>query len=95
MRRGGITVWFEEDFLRQHWRGQSTGKRGAPLIYSDAAIQVLPMQRFKRPVLGFMTREEILAVIGQPGDTWTSQRDHLLLAMLYNTGTRVSEIIGV
>ncbi len=43
MRRDDITVWFEEDFLRQHWRGQRTGKRGAPLIYSDAAIQVLLM----------------------------------------------------
>jgi site-specific recombinase XerD len=36
----------------------------------------------------------MLAVIGEPGDTWTSQRDHLLLVMLYNTGARVSEIIG-
>jgi hypothetical protein len=43
VRRGDITVWFKEDFLRQHWRGQSTGKRGAPLIYSDAATQVLLM----------------------------------------------------
>ncbi len=53
------------------------------------------MKRFERPMLGFLSREEMLAVIGQPGDTWTSQRDHLLLAMLYNTGARVSEIIGV
>ncbi|EGV15827.1 hypothetical protein ThimaDRAFT_4889, partial [Thiocapsa marina 5811] len=30
-----------------------------------------------------------------PGATWTSQRDHLLLTMLYNTGARVSEIIAV
>ena len=37
----------------------------------------------------------MLEVMGQPGDTCTSQRDHLLLAMLYNTGARVSEIIGV
>jgi len=55
----------------------------------------VPMKRFERPMLGFMTREEMLAVIGEPGDTWTSQRDHLLLTMLYNTGARVSEIIGV
>ena len=53
------------------------------------------MKRFERPMIGFLTREEMLAVIGQPGDTWTSQRDHLLLSMLYNTGARVSEIIGV
>ena len=53
------------------------------------------MKRFERPILGFLSREEMLAVLGQPGDTWTSQRDHLLLAMLYNTGARVSEIIGV
>jgi site-specific recombinase XerD len=55
----------------------------------------VPMKRFERPILGFLSREEMLAVLGQPGDTWTSQRDHLLLAMLYNTGARVSEIIGV
>jgi site-specific recombinase XerD len=55
----------------------------------------VPMKRFECPILGYLSREEMLAVLGQPGDTWTSQRDHLLLAMLYNTGARVSEIIGV
>jgi site-specific recombinase XerD len=37
----------------------------------------------------------MLAVIGKPGASWTSQRDHLLLHMLYNTGARVSEIVAV
>lgn len=60
----------------------------------EQALSV-PMKRFERPMLGYMSREEMLAVIGEPGDTWTSQRDHLLLVMLYNTGARVSEIIGV
>ncbi len=55
----------------------------------------VPMKRFERPMLGFLTREEMLAIIGKPGSTWTSQRDHLLLHMLYNTGARVSEIIAV
>jgi len=43
VQRGAITLWFEEGFLREHWLAQSTGKRGAPLIYSDAAIQALLM----------------------------------------------------
>jgi site-specific recombinase XerD len=55
----------------------------------------VPMKRFERPMLGFLSLEEMLAVIGKPGSSWTSQRDHLLLHMLYNTGARVSEIIGV
>ena len=46
-------------------------------------------------MLGFLSREEMLAIISEPDDSWTSQRDHLLLRMLYNTGARVSEIIGV
>jgi integrase/recombinase XerD len=55
----------------------------------------VPMKRFERPLLGFLTREEMLAVIGKPGVGWVSQRDGLLLALLYNTGARVSEVIGV
>jgi site-specific recombinase XerD len=63
-------------------------------LFIEHALGV-PMKRFERPLLGFLSREEMLAVLGQPGDTWTSKRDHLLLALLYNTGARVSEIIGV
>jgi site-specific recombinase XerD len=55
----------------------------------------IPMKRFERPMLGFLSREEMLGVIGTPGSSWISQRDHLLLGLLYNTGARVSEIIGV
>ena len=55
----------------------------------------VPMKRFEQPMLGFLTRQEMDAVLGQPGTLWSSKRDHLLLAMLYNTGARVSEIINV
>ena len=41
VQRGSLTVWFEEEFLRSHWRAEPTGKRGAPMKYSDLAIQVL------------------------------------------------------
>ncbi len=53
------------------------------------------MKRFERPMFEFLTREEMLAVIGAPGADWVGQRDKLLLALLYNTGARVSEAIGV
>lgn len=42
----------------------------------------VPIERFERPPLEFSTREEVLAVIGGSGAAWTSQRDHLLLAIL-------------
>ncbi len=55
----------------------------------------VPMKRFEQSMFGFLSREEMLGVIGTPGETWFSQRDHLLLVLLYNTGARVSEITAV
>ncbi|MFG6432996.1 tyrosine-type recombinase/integrase [Roseateles sp. LYH14W] len=66
----------------------------AALHLIEQALGV-PMKRFERPMLGFLARDEMLAVIGPPAQGWTGQRDQLLLALLYNSGARVSEIIGV
>jgi site-specific recombinase XerD len=71
------------------------GRRDVASLHVVEQALAVPMKRFERPMLGFLSREEMQAVLGQPGSTWSSQRDHLLLAMLYNTGARVSEIIGV
>lgn len=66
-----------------------------------ASLQVIeralgvPVKRFERPMFGYLSREEVLAVIGEPGDSWLSQRDHALFLLMYNTGARVSEIAGV
>lgn len=70
-------------------------RRDVNSLHDIERALAVPMKRFERPMLGFLSREEMLAVLGQPGETWSSQRDHLLLAMLYNTGARVSEMIGV
>lgn len=71
------------------------GRRDVASLHLVEQALAVPMKRFERTMLGYLTREEMIAVLGQPGSSWTSQRDHLLLAILYNTGARVSEIIGV
>lgn len=55
----------------------------------------VPMKRFDRTMVGFLPREQMLAVIDVPTDTWIGQRDRLLLTLMFNTGARVSEVIGV
>ena len=51
-------------------------------------------KRFDRPVLEFLSRDEIQALLDAPDrDTWSGHRDTALFAVLYNTGARVSEII--
>jgi site-specific recombinase XerD len=64
------------------------------LHYIEQALAV-PMKRFDRPMIGFLTREEIFAVMDAPPRTWLGERDRLLFAMLYNTGARISEILAV
>ena len=71
------------------------GRRDVASLHDVERAMAVPMRRFERPMLDFLTRAEMVALLGQPGENWSSQCDHLLLAMLYNTGVRVSEIIGV
>jgi site-specific recombinase XerD len=66
-----------------------------------ASLQIIeramgvPVKRFERPMFGYLSRDEMLTVIGTPGETWLSQRDHVLFLLMYNTGARVSEVIGI
>lgn len=71
------------------------GRRDVASLHDTERALAVPMKRFERPMLNYLTRAEMVAVLGQPGESWSSRRDHLLLTMLYNTGARVSEIIGV
>lgn len=66
----------------------------ANLRVIEQALAV-PMKRFDRPMVGFLSREQMLAVMDVPTATWLGQRDRLMLTLLYNTGARVSEIAGV
>jgi integrase/recombinase XerD len=60
------------------------------------SVLAIPMKRFEQPLVGFLSREHIEAILAAPdANTWTGQRDRVMLTVLYNTGARVSELIGM
>jgi integrase/recombinase XerD len=67
-----------------------------PALRLAQQILAIPMKRFEKPLLGFLSGEEIKAVLAAPdASTWVGQRDQVMFALLYNTGARVSELINI
>jgi integrase/recombinase XerD len=67
-----------------------------------AALSVLqrslavPTKRCDKPLLGFLSREEVDALLAVcDRSTWSGERDYVLLSLAYNTGARVSELVGL
>lgn len=61
-----------------------------------ARVLAIPAKRFDRPVLGYLSREQVAAILAAPGQhTWSGRRDTVLLTTAYNTGARVSELAGL
>ena len=59
-------------------------------------VLAIPQKRCERPLLGHLTRAEIEAVLGAPDRReWSGRRDRALFVIMYNTGARVSEAIGL
>jgi integrase/recombinase XerD len=60
------------------------------------SVLAIPLKRFRRPLLGFLSRDEIGAILAAPdASTWSGHRDQILLRTMYNTGARVSEIASM
>lgn len=59
-------------------------------------ILAIPMKRFEKRLVSCLSRDEMQALLSAPNpNTLCGFRDRLLLAILYNTGARVSEAIGI
>lgn len=59
-------------------------------------ILSIPMKRFEKPLLGFLSRAEVRILLEAPDVTsWCGRRDRVLLKLLYNTGARVSELVAI
>ena len=69
-------------------------RAGVDFIGSGQRILAIPQKKSVKPILGFMTREEIDAVLGATDPaTRSGQRDRLLFTVLYSTGARISEAL--
>jgi site-specific recombinase XerD len=59
-------------------------------------VLAIPPRRTTRPVIEFLTPEEVDALLAAPDPTtWTGRRDHALLATTVQTGLRISEICSL
>jgi site-specific recombinase XerD len=68
---------------------------GPELPATTRRILTIPFKRQVKPLIGFLTRAEIEAILAATDDTWTGRRDHLLILLLYNTGARISELLSL
>ncbi len=61
-----------------------------------AAVLRIPTKRSPRREVGYLDVEEVAAILAQPDrTTLEGQRDHALLAFLYNTGARIQEALDL
>jgi site-specific recombinase XerD len=59
-------------------------------------ILVIPVKKAVRPSLGYLSDEELGNLLSQVDrSTREGRRDYLLLALLYDTGTRIQELLDV
>jgi site-specific recombinase XerD len=59
-------------------------------------VLAIPMKRFERPLIGYLTKEQVETMLAAPSDaTWVGRRDRMMLTVLYNSGARVSELIAL
>ncbi len=59
-------------------------------------VLAIPAKRQDRPLIDFLTHEEIQALLDAPDQTtWAGRRDRALLLLAIQTGLRLSELIGL
>lgn len=58
-----------------------------------ARVLAIPVKRTDKRLVGYLTRQEMDAVLAAPNQSqWLGRRDHALLLTMYNSGGRLSEI---
>lgn len=64
--------------------------------HTIARVMAIPTKRHERTTLCYLDPTEIEALLAAPDlDTWLGRRDRALLALMIQTGVRVSELVGL
>ncbi len=72
------------------------GSQEPTALALSSRVLAVPLKRFNRPLLGFLSKSELDAILAAvPTNTPSGRRDRLLLGLLYHTGARVSEILAL
>lgn len=59
-------------------------------------VLAIPRKRTDKRLVGYLTREEMDAILAGPDQsTWIGRRDYALLLTMYNSGGRISEMTGM
>src|SRR5437763_2072018 len=59
-------------------------------------ILAIPQRKHARPTVGYLSKEELAAILAQPTlRTSGGRRDAVLLSVLYDTGARVQELVDL
>ena len=64
--------------------------------YTIMRVMAIPTKRHERSTVCYLDRSEITALLAAPDrGTWLGRRDRALLALMIQTGVRVSELVGL
>ena len=64
--------------------------------HTIARVMAIPTKRHERNTVSYLDLDEIKALLAAPDQrTWLGRRDHALLALMIQTGVRVSELTGL
>jgi integrase/recombinase XerD len=64
--------------------------------HTIARVMAIPTKRHERNTISYLDLNEIKALLAAPDrSSWLGRRDHTLLALMIQTGVRVSELVGL
>jgi site-specific recombinase XerD len=64
--------------------------------HTIARVMAIPTKRYERSIVCYLDQAEVTALLAAPDQaTWLGRRDHALLALMIQTGVRVSELVGL